>query len=277
MKVLVFGGSGQIGQFLLPRLVAAGDEVHALSRQPREGSGVQWHRGALPEVALPESLAFDAIISAGPLTSFVDWLARTTLPGTPRIVGMSSMSVISKQASPDPAERRMVAAMAEAERQLASLCQACDRGWMLLRCTLVYGAGRDASLTPIAHRAMRWRVFPLPQGRGQRQPVHVDDLAQALIAGARLAPAPDRIVQLGGGERLSSAQMFARARRGLPLWTLPLPIPHGALGLLARALPGRAAMLGRLDSDLVVDNAPAEQLLKIRPRAFAPRWPADAD
>lgn len=278
MRVLVFGGSGQIGQFLLPRLCAAGDEVHAYSRQARDEAGdVHWHRGGFADMCLPDGPAFDVVYNAGPLREFMAWLERTSLAGAPRLVSMSSMSVLSKRASPDPAESAMVADMVAAERGLAERCARQGWGWMLLRCTLVYGCGRDKSLTPLVQQAARWRVFPVPQGRGLRQPVHADDLAQALFAAGRLVPSPDRIVELGGGERLSAAAMFARARRGLPVWTWPLPIPHALLGVLARAMPSRSAMLGRLDRDLVVDNSEAEQLLGVRPRDFAPRWPGSGD
>ncbi len=272
MKVLVFGGSGQIGHFLLPRLLERGARVWALSRFARsDAPGVHWVQGALPQ-AVVAAPAVDAVISLGPLTAFAEWLQHETLPGSPRVLAMSSMSVLTKRGSPDPAERRMVAALAEAEHRLIDACAGQGLPWTLLRCTLIYGAGMDKSLTPIARRAMRWRVFPLPRGRGLRQPVHAEDLAQALLAALDRPHSAGHMIAMGGGERLSSAQMFARVRRGLPVWTLPVPIPRCMFPALRRLLPKRAAMTARLDRDLVVDNTQAEHLLGIRPRGFSPRW-----
>ena len=53
----------------------------------------------------------------------------------------------------------------------------------VFRPTLIYGAGTDRSLAPIARFARRWRVLPVPLGaNGLRQPVHARDLAAACVA-----------------------------------------------------------------------------------------------
>lgn len=272
MRVLVFGASGQIGEFLLRRLRARGDTVWAVSRQPRaDGDGVHWLTAALPQGPdqVPE---VDAIFSVGPLSAWVQWLEHARLPGSPRLLAMSSMSLLSKRASSDPHEQATVAALAAAEAGLKRVADAQQLTWTLLRSTLIYGCGRDHSLTPIARRAMRWRLFPLPPGQGLRQPVHADDLAAALIAAGDCPAADGLTLELGGGERLTAADMFARVRRALPVWTLPLPLPRMALRVLARTQPARAAMIARLDTDLVADNDAACTLLGVRPRKFEPRW-----
>ncbi|WP_153023052.1 NAD-dependent epimerase/dehydratase family protein, partial [Rhodanobacter sp. FW104-R8] len=142
--------------------------------------------------------------------------------------------------------------------------------WTVLRPTLVYGAGLDKSLTPIARRAMRLRLFPLPSGHGLRQPVHADDIAQAVLAALECPAAAGRILPIGGGERLRSAEMFARVRRSLPRATVPLPLPAWLLRLSQRALPPLRGPLSRLDSDLVADNGELQRVLGVHPRPFRP-------
>ncbi|MBU6248756.1 MAG: hypothetical protein KGN77_13455, partial [Xanthomonadaceae bacterium] len=173
MTILVLGASSQIGHFLLPRLRAAGHDVLALSRWPRpEQSGVCWIQGGLPD-AMPSALPpLDGIVSYGPLLPFAQWLARAPLRGTPRVVATSSMSAQTKRDSVVPAERAIAQLLHEGEQLLADTCAARGAAWTVLRPTIVYGAGLDRSLTPIARRAARLRVFPLPAGRGLRQPVH---------------------------------------------------------------------------------------------------------
>ncbi|MEO7064631.1 MAG: NAD-dependent epimerase/dehydratase family protein [Dokdonella sp.] len=272
MSHLIFGASGQVGHFLLPRLATRGDAVCALSRSvSADDSVARWLQGALPNApGLPQQPV--ALISLGPLTAFAEWLERAPLRSLPRVVALSSMSALSKHDSPDPAERAMIRTLLDAEQRVIACCERRGLRWTLLRPTLIYGAGTDKSLTPIARTAMRWRLFPLPQGRGLRQPVHADDLALAVLGALDEPRSAGCVIAVGGGERLRASAMFARVRRALPVWTLPLPIPHGAFGMLARLLPQRAAMIGRLDIDLVADTADAERLLGLHARAFEPHF-----
>ncbi|MEP6898608.1 MAG: NAD-dependent epimerase/dehydratase family protein [Rhodanobacter sp.] len=268
MTVLVFGGSGQIGRFLLPRLLASGEPVLAVSRNSHcEPADVGWLQGQLPD-AVPPMPALSAIISFGPLQPFADWLARVSLVEAPRVIAISSMSAETKRDSSVSAERDISRQLRAGESSLADACMRHGCGWTVLRPTLIYGAGLDKSLTPIARRAMRMRVFPLPAGSGLRQPVHADDIAQAVLAALECAAASGRILPIGGGERLSAHDMLERVRCSLPKSTLPLPLPAWVLQLCRRALPRWRGPLNRLNTDLVADNGELQRLLGISPRPF---------
>jgi nucleoside-diphosphate-sugar epimerase len=273
MTVLVFGGSSQIGHFLLPMLRARGEPVVALSRRPRTGqAGLDWVEGQLPEAG-PDVRDVSAVVSLGPLQPLAQWLAKAALPLAPRVIATSSMSAETKRDSAVPAERAISRQLRDGEAALAAACARHGCAWTVLRPTLIYGAGLDKSLTPIARRALRTRVFPLPAGRGLRQPVHAQDIAHAVLAALDTPAAAGRILPLGGGERLSAAEMFARVRRSLPAPTVPLPLPAWLLRGVRHALPRLAGPLGRLESDLVADNAELTRLLGVAPRSFHP----DAD
>lgn len=270
MTVLVFGGSSQIGHFLLPRLLASGEQVAALSRHPRPAqAGLTWLQGALPD-PLPALPSLSAVISFGPLQPLADWLAQADLDTAPRVIATSSMSVETKRDSSVPAEREISRQLRAGEHALATACERHGCAWTVLRPTLVYGAGLDKSLTPMARRAMRTRVFPLPAGRGLRQPVHADDIAQAVLAALDCPASAGRILPIGGGERLRSGEMFARVRRSLPRPTVPLPLPAWLRQLGQRAVPAWRGPLSRLDSDLIADNGELQRLLGIHPRPFQP-------
>ena len=273
MTILVFGGSSQIGHFLLPPLCERGEPVLALSRHPRAARpGLAWAEGQLPD-AVPAVKDVSAVISFGPLQPFAAWLAQATLPLAPRVIATSSMSAETKRISPVPAERAVSQQLRDGEAALATACARHGSAWTVLRPTLIYGAGLDKSLTPIARRASRLRLFPLPAGRGLRQPVHAADIAQAVLAALDTPATAGRILSLGGGERLPAAAMFARVRRSLPVATLPLPVPAWLLNGARRVLPRLAGPLSRLESDLVADNTDLIRLLGVTPRPFRP----DAD
>lgn len=268
MTILVFGGSSQIGHFLLPRLLASGESVVAVSRQSRSTpAGASWLVGQLPGT-VPALPSLSAIISFGPLQPFADWLAATPLADAPRVIATSSMSAETKRDSRVPAERALSQQLRDGESALAAACARHGCAWTVLRPTLIYGAGLDKSLTPIARRAQRLRVFPLPGGRGLRQPVHADDIALAVLAALECPAAAGRIISIGGGERLRVTEMFRRVRRSLPCATLPLPLPPGLLRLCGHVLPHLRGPLNRLDTDLIADNSELQRLLGIQPRPF---------
>src|SRR5688572_24623001 len=63
MKILISGATGLVGKALMPKLVAGGHEVRALSREKREDS-IQWkvQTGDLDSVCLREFGAPEALI-----------------------------------------------------------------------------------------------------------------------------------------------------------------------------------------------------------------------
>ncbi|HKR76339.1 MAG TPA: NAD-dependent epimerase/dehydratase family protein [Rhodanobacter sp.] len=273
MTVLVFGGSSQIGHFLLPRLLARGATVTALSRHAHASRpGLRWLQGSLPD-ALPAELPHPAaIVCFGPIGQFADWLARADFGSEPpRVIATSSMSAETKRDSAVPAERVLAQQLRDGEQALAAACARHGSPWTVLRPTLVYGAGLDKSLSPIARRAWRTRVFPLPAGHGLRQPVHADDIALAVLAALDCPASAGHILPIGGGERLSAGEMFARVRRTLPHANLPLYLPSWLLHAGQRLAPAKLrGPLARLDVDLIADNSELERLLGITPRAFRP-------
>lgn len=267
--VLVLGASSQIGYFLLPELGRVGAQVLALSRKPQPAvPGAAWLNGALP---LPptEANAADSICCFAPLDALAGWLESGAVPGLRRVVATSSMSAESKRASPVAAERALAQRLRDGETALAQVCERRGIAWTVLRPTLIYGATRDRSLTPMARRAARWRIAGLPAGAGLRQPVHAEDVATAVLR-ALDGGAAGHVLPIGGGERLAAGEMFARVRASLPFATVPLRVPAPVVRAVARLLPPLRGPLTRLQEDLVADNTELERLLDVHPRGFHP-------
>jgi len=273
---VVFGASGAIGRFLLPRLLQADHDVVAVSREPRAAghSHLRWIAGNLPN-DVPSFPDGTTIFSLGPLDAFAEWLAASG-PRDARVIAIGSRSIETKKDSADAAERDVASRLARAEASLARIAQGGTR-ITLLRPTLIYGAGLDRSLTPIVAFARRWRVFPYVAGaNGLRQPVHADDLAAACIELARTTP-PRHAYDVGGGERIAFSAMLRRVRTSLPFFALGLPVPlalaNAGAGFARNAPAFRAASAGalaRMREDLVVDDSAAAADFGWSPRAFAP-------
>ncbi|MBS0216015.1 MAG: NAD(P)-dependent oxidoreductase [Proteobacteria bacterium] len=271
MCALVTGATSQLGHAVLPLLVDDGVGVIALSRtsRPAPDARIEWLQGELP-AAMPALPALDAIISFGPLDGLAEWLSTQAHAPARAVVATSSMSAVSKRHSNVPEDRAVAERLLRGEAALRRECERLGMRWTLLRPTMIYGVGLDRNLTPIARRALRSRLFPIPPGRGLRQPVHAQDVAQAALSAMRSEAAASRIIELGGGERLRVGEMFRRVRASLDRSTLPLVVPSAALPLASRLLPRLRGALSRLDHDLVADNTVATEVLGVHPRPFRP-------
>lgn len=276
-RALLFGGSGQIGERVLVALLAAGWQVCAVSRTPRAAvPGVAWRLGDL-STPWQDEAPFDAVLSCGPLDHFAHWYAASAL-AAPRVVAFGSTSIEVKQASSEPAERDVARRLREAEALLFDTAQARGVAATVLRPTLVYGAGRDATLSALAALAARMGVFALPANAdGLRQPVHVQDLADAVLQVLQHPASAGQAYALGGGEVLGYTEMVRRVLATLQprprLLRVPAPLFRAALALAHAAgrLRGmNAAALARLREPLVFDIEPARRDFGYAPRPFKP-------
>lgn len=274
---LVFGGTGQIGAPLLPLLHDAGWQVVAVSREPRpDQPGVRWLTGGFDHCDdLPVHV--DAIFSLGPLDRFAAWYARGDVQ-TPRVIAFGSTSVDTKIASADAYERDLVHRLQSGEASVLATARERGAAATLLRPTLVYGAGRDQTLTRIAAIAGKLGFFVLPGGAtGRRQPVHVEDLASAALAVVDAQATAGRAYALPGGETLPYRDMVARTLAAMApparLIEVPSAVFRGALWLarLAGRMGGLSdAAIDRMRQDLVFDAAPARTDFGYAPRPFTP-------
>lgn len=277
---LVVGASGGVGAAVLERLAATADAVQALSRAARTSTpsrGVRWHVGDLNTANPAEVGSPTHVVSAGPLDAFAGYLAKAEWPPGTVVVALSSMSASTKAAGGHRSEREVARRLLDAEQAL--FARAGHRAWpvVVLRPTLIWGAG-DRSITPLLALARRTGALPLPRGAtGLRQPVHVADLAQALVRAAQnpdIGPGP---WPAPGGEVLAFDEMLARALAVAVPQARLLRVPDGpcrVLEALLLRLPGRigrvASQSHRTRGDLDVGAAAVWSRLGIQPRGFDP-------
>ncbi len=274
---LVFGASGQIGKRVCDNLLRAGWQVHAVSRAAQVGApGLRWIKGDLRRVdGLPTQV--DAVFSCGPLDGFAQWHAAA-MQLTTRIVAFGSTSVEVKRDSVDAAERDIATRLRTAEALLFATAVAQGAQATVLRPTLIYGAGRDLTLTRIVALARRTGFFVLPRkAKGARQPVHVQDLADAALAVIDVPATYAQAYALPGGETLGYTLMVQRVLQSLqpPARLLQVPSPIFRLILSVARAFGKmqgmgGAVVARMQQDLMFDIEPARRDFGYAPRAFKP-------
>jgi nucleoside-diphosphate-sugar epimerase len=181
------------------------------------------------------------------------------------------MSAESKNDSGDAKERDVARRLQNSEDALRAISAERDIALTIFRSTLIYGAGVDRSLAPIARFMRRWRIAPIPIGaKGLRQPVHAADLAAACMAALENPTTYGKTYALGGGERLSFRAMLMRIRR--TSYAVPIPIPLAALSIVARRARLTSineAAINRLRVPLIADNTEAIDDFGYAPRRFA--------
>lgn len=273
--VLVLGARGVVGMSLVEQLQARGHAVTAVSRQPQPATDARWIQADLEDQSVSWSGRYGYVVHAAPLwllARHIDALARC---GVKRLVAFSSTSAASKAASPDAAERRLAARLAEAEQECSTRCNEAGIAWTLFRPTLIYGYARDHNIMSIARFIGRFGFFPLAApARGLRQPVHADDLADACVRVLDREVTFASRYELVGGETLPYAEMVGRIFRGLGrqprILLLPVSLYRAALLIAGRVgkLGLSAAMADRMQQDLCFDDREARADFGYRPQRF---------
>jgi nucleoside-diphosphate-sugar epimerase len=205
-----------------------------------------------------------------------DYFALIEAAGARRVVVLSSTSRFTKVGSGDMAEQATAAQLIDGEARLQAWAQSRGIEWVILRPTLIYGLGRDKNINEIACFIRRFGFFAvLGEAKGQRQPIHAEDVAGACLAALQGSGVRNRSYNISGGETLTYREMVARIFTALgrrpraltvPLWAFRLAV--SILRFLPRYRQWSAVMAERMNRDLVFDHTEAVRDLGFKPRAF---------
>ena len=168
----------------------------------------------------------------------------------------------------------------DAEQQVRSSGLA----WTILRPTMIYGAAGDRNLSRLLRVLARARVLPVPGGgKHLQQPVHVADLADAVLNAAERPAAVGICYDVAGPEPIRFAALLRAAARAIGSRTRFVPVPLAPAVAAARcyevvsAAPRlRAEQLHRLAEDKAFRIDDAIRDLDYAPRSFAEGIRAEA-
>lgn len=286
-KILVTGAGSLVGHslimrlkehfsalFLLGRTCGCGQE-DSLTFLPVDLECPVERRIVIKRLALePEPLIFIHLAPIWLLGTFLQELLSAGV-AVRRLVVFSSTSRLVKQHSKDEKERKLAARLAVGEDRVIDLCGN-DVPWTIFRPTLIYDCRRDKNIAFIRSFIRRFGFFPVAgQAGGLRQPVHVDDLAAAVMAVLDNRQTYYTIYNLGGGETLTYRNMVGRIFQGLGkrerIITLP-PVLFLSLVWLVRLFRPRLgvspAMVQRMNENLSFDFQAAVRDFSWKPREF---------
>lgn len=292
MLVLLTGATGFIGRHLLRALLARGHRVRCAVRNPQRlmhtaADGVEtvaadFTRDHDPALWLPRLQGVQAVINAVGILreeggrdgqrfdalhvgTPVALFQAAAQAGVPLVVQISALGADAQAASRYHLSKR------QADEALAAL----PLHSVIVQPSLVYGP--DGASTRMFALLASLPLLPLPGGGKQQvQPVHVDDLCDAILAALERPPPCGSRLPVVGPQPLSLRNYLDGLRQALygsPARVLPVPMPLVRAGAaVAGRLPGSfldPETLQMLERGNTADAAPMRRLLGREPRATA--------
>lgn len=185
--VALTGATGFVGQALVDTAFEHGLDLRALTRRKQEPrSNLSWVEGDLSDRAALDRLVAgaEAVIhvagvvnapdaagfEAGNVAGTLALVEAAVAAGVPRLIFVSSLAAREPQLSDYGASK------ARAER----IVTASGLDWTIVRPPAIYGP-RDREMFEL-FRAARLGVVPMPPANGRASIIHVNDLAELLLA-----------------------------------------------------------------------------------------------
>jgi uncharacterized protein YbjT (DUF2867 family) len=284
LTLLVTGGSGFLGGYVLREAARCGHQTVALARSEAAAAAVS-ALGASPvsgdlndPLTLAEAFAAvrcDVLVNLASL-GFGHAPAIVTAAeraGIGRAVFVSTTAVTTNL----PASSKRVRLAAEQRIAASSL------SWTILRPTMIYGDPGDRNLSRLLPLLRRAPVLPVPGAAHLQQPVHAADVTGAVLAAAERPAAAGRIYDVAGPEPLTFTELLRTAACAVASRTRFVPVPLSPLVAAARGYELfsrnpriRVEQLRRLAEDKAFAIDAAVRDLGYAPRSFADGISAEA-
>ena len=284
LKLMVTGGSGFLGGYVLREAARRGHQAVALARS-ETAAGAVTALGARPVSGdLNDARSLAGAFTAAGCDVLVN-LASLGFGHAPTIIGAAERTGIKRAVfvSTTAVTTRLTADSKQVRLAAEESIRASALDWTILRPTMIYGDPGDRNLSRLLSLLGRAPVLPVPGGQRLQQPVHAADVADAVLAAAERPAAAGRSYDVAGPEPLTFTELLQTAARAVASRTRFVPVPlspvlAAARGyeLLSRSPRIRAEQVRRLaeDKTFAIDDAMRD--LDYAPRSFAEGIRAEA-
>ncbi len=234
--VLVTGATGYIGGRLAPALIENGYQVRCLVRDPSRLNGRSWSANAdivKGDVLSPETLG-DAMqgvevayylvhsMSGGKGFRERDLIAARNFSAAAQQAGVKRIIYLGGLGDP----QTDLSAHLRSRQQTGEALRESDVPVTEFRAGVIVGTG-SISFEMIRYLTERLPVMVCPRWVYTRtQPIAIQDMLDYLIAALETPESSGKIIEIGGSDVVTYAEMmtgYARAR-GLKRWLVPVPV-----------------------------------------------------
>ena len=277
MKILVTGGSGFLGGHVVPLLISTGHDVSALARSAQATERVEELGATAVAGDLDDPASLDAAFTSSEAEALVNLaslgfghapviVAASEEAGLRRAIFVSTTGIFTSLA---PSSKAVRLAAEEAIRSSGL-------DWTIVRPTMIYGTPADRNLARLLRLLRRSPILLLPGGGNRlQQPVHVDDLACAIVAAVERPRSTGNAYDVAGPEPLTLRQLVSEAGAAVGCSPRLVPVPLGPAVAAARLYERaarrprlKAEQLQRLGEDKAFDISAARRDLGFEPRPF---------
>jgi len=280
-KILVTGATGFTGREVVPRLLQRYGEITCFVRASSKRSQIDLPGVKFAEGDIDDCVSLEAAMQGKDTLVNVAFLVRHGEPearrakgivrschaaGIRRAIFISSTSIFTTLKAADKIAK------------LASESAVVNSGldYTILRPTMIYGTEGDRNIIRLVRFLRQYPVVFVPgDGTFRQQPVHVEDLAQAIVDCLDVKTTIGKAYNLSGAHSVTFNEVIDQTCQVLDVKRLKVHLPLGPalwLARLSQHIQGKPLIkeeqLLRLNEDKSIDHCDARRDFGFSPRSF---------
>ena len=280
-KILVTGATGFTGREVVPRLLQRYGEITCLVRASSKRSRIALPGVNFVEGNIDDPVSLEAAMQGKDTLVNIAFLVRHGEPearrangvirachaaGIRRAIFISSTSIFTTLKAIDK--------IAKLASESAVINSGLD--YTILRPTMIYGTEADRNIIRLVRFLRRYPVVFVPgDGTFRQQPIHVEDLAQAIVDCLEAKVTIGKAYNLSGAHSVTFNEVIDQTCQVLDVKRLKIHLPLTPALLVARLLRQvsqkpliKEEQLLRLNEDKSIDHSDAKRDFGFSPRSF---------
>lgn len=279
--VLITGATSQLGEVLVKKLVERNENVRCFVRadskiEKLKYENVDFAYGDFNDIPSINKAVkdIDYLIHIGGIwhaEKFLMELDRENV-NLKKAIFVGSTSRFQKVNSKDPKEINLVTGMTNAEELINNSKQKT----IIIRPTMLYGLDKDKNIYTLIKFMNKYRVFPIiGEGTGLKQPVHVYDVADAVLTSMYKEDLCKNEYNIPGASPVEYNEMIQQIKRNLgkSVFVFHIPITLARIGfyLFKKLRPNtflNIEMINRVNKSYTFEYTNAQKDFNYQPMSF---------